>query len=66
MNDPFKILLYEWLNTEEQRHFEALEREFKNVRREPRNRAYLYDYFCEVIRDMEFRNIQAKLYELLK
>ena len=66
MKDPLKILLYEWLIYEEQRHYEALEISFKNVRREPRNRAYLYDYFCDVIRDMEFRNIQAKLYELLK
>lgn len=61
-----KILLYEWLLTAETKRDEALQVAFEKARKDPRNMSVVFDFFCEVVRHNEFKNIQAVLYELLK
>lgn len=66
MNDPFKILLYEWLNTAEAKRDEALQNAFDKTKKEPRNMQSIADYFIEVARYQEFKEMQAVLYDLIK
>ena len=62
----FKILLYEWLQTAEAKREDALELAFAKVKKEPKNKYLVYDFFTEVIRHNEFKEMQAVLYDLLK
>jgi hypothetical protein len=61
-----QILLYEWLQTAEAKRENALHTAFEKTRKEPRNMQLLADYFIEVARFQEFKEMQAVLYDLIK
>lgn len=61
-----QILLYEWLQTAEAKRENALQKAFDKTRREPRNMQDLADYFIEVARFQEFKEMQSVLYDLIK
>lgn len=66
MNDPLRILLYEWLNTAEAKRDEALQNAFDKTKKHPRNMQSIADYFIEVARFTEFKELQATLFEIIK
>jgi hypothetical protein len=66
MNDPLKILIYEWLNTAEAKRDEALQNAFEKTKKQPKSMQTIADYFIEVARYQEFKEMQAVLYDLIK
>ena len=61
-----QILLYEWLQTAEVKRENALQKAFDKTRKDPHNMQDLADYFIEVARFQEFKEMQAVLYDLIK
>lgn len=61
-----QILLYEWLQTAEAKRENALDTAFKKTKQNPHNMQVIGDYFVEVARFQEFKEMQAVLYDLLK
>lgn len=66
MNDPFKILLYEWLQTAEAKKHDKLLDALAKTKKEPFDLDVCTQYFKEVARYTEFKDFQRVMYELLK
>lgn len=62
----FRVLLYDYLFLEEQKHNEAVQRASEILRYNPRDTYSIFKYFIAVINLDEFNKLQRQIYDLLK